>query len=443
MTTVRLVGDFVVPGEGDGRVIQAGAVEIDQDGRIAAVGVESELVKAFELSHPGEAVNTIRLGGVLMPGLVNTHAHTPMTLVRSVGDGMPLQRWLAEAVWPLERKMGADAVRAAMVLGSAEMLSAGVTTSCEMYLHEDAVVDAVAETGARLVATPGVIAGLVPGNDIGARVDEIVRFHRSHHRPAQRISVGFAPHSLYDLSPTQVSEIAQAAKASGAILHIHLEETEAERDEVMAKWGTTATRLLSEYGALEAKVLAAHGVWLDPTDQALLADAGASIAHCPQSNLKLGSGVAPITSLLAAGVNVGIGTDGPASNDDLDLWEEMKLAPLLARGISRDPTVMTAIDALSLATRRGAKAIGLDDVGELRPGAWADVIRVNLDVPAFTPVSSETLLTALVFSGSGRYVTDVWVAGQRVVNASEISTLDIDAAMSAVTAASVELHQTG
>jgi 5-methylthioadenosine/S-adenosylhomocysteine deaminase len=364
-----------------------------------------------------------------MPGLVNTHAHTPMTLVRSVGDGLPLERWLKEAVWPLEARMTPDDARTGMALGSVEMLLAGVTTSCEMYLFEEAVVDAVQETGGRLVMTPGVIAALTPGGDVEPRIEEISAFHTAYHDPANRISVGFAPHSIYDLTPQQCAEIAARAQAVDALLHIHLDETKAERDLVMADWGASGTVLLAEHGALDGPVLAAHGVWLDETDRRLLAEAGAAVAHCPQSNLKLGSGIAAIPALLDDGVRVGIGTDGPASNDDLDLWEELRLTPLLARGSQLDPEAMTASQALDLATRQAAGALRLDDVGVLRAGYWADVIRLDLDVPAFSPCRQETLVTQLVFAGSSRWVTDVWVAGQHVVAGGAIQTVDVDQLM--------------
>ena len=411
----RLVGDQVVPCEGDGVVIEGGAVDIDGAGRIVAVGPEAAI------GPPPATVH--RLGGLLMPGLVNAHAHTPMTLVRSAGDGLPLQRWLSEGVWPREGRMGPDDAWWGMSLGSAEMLAAGVTTSCEMYLFEQEIVDAVTASGARLVITPGVIAALLRGGDVGDRIAEIAAFHQTNHRPDQRISVGFAPHSVYDLTPEQCGEIARHAAATGALFHIHLEETEAERQLVRERYGMTATRALAEAGALEPRVVAAHGVWLDADDRRLLAEAGAAVAHCPQSNLKLGSGIAPVADLLAAGVGVGVGTDGAASNDDLDLWEELKLAPLLARGVSRDPRAMDATTALDLATRSAARAIGLDDVGALVPGFWADVIRVDTDQPAFSP--GLDLLTHLVFAGSARFVTDVWVSGERVVDGGEVRTVDV------------------
>ncbi len=422
MSGTRLVADHVVPAEGQGRIIDGGAIDIDDEGRIVAVGPEHEL---------GPADGTVqRVGGLLMPGLVNAHAHTPMTLVRSAGDGLPLDRWLKEGVWPREGRMTPEDAWWGMTLGSAEMLSAGVTTSCEMYLFEDQVVDAVTNSGARLVMTPGVIAALLPGGDVDARIDELGRFYDANHDPAGRISVGFAPHSVYDLTPEQCGRIAAAAAARDALFHIHLEETESERELVIERHGTTATKALADAGVLEAKVLAAHGVWLDPEDRRLLAEAGAAVAHCPQSNLKLGSGIAPVTELLADGVGVGIATDGVASNDDLDLWEELKLAPMLARGVTRNPSVMDAVTAIDLATRSGAAALGLEDVGELRPGAVADIIRIDLDQPAFTPRLD--LLTMLVFAGGSRYVTDVWVGGQQVVDGGQVTTVDVAAAMAEV-----------
>ena len=380
-----------------------------------AIGPESEL------GPPPADVR--RVGGLLMPGLVNAHAHTPMTLFRSAGDGLPLDRWLKEGVWPREGRMGPEDAWWGMMLGSAEMLTAGVTTSCEMYLFEEQVVDAVEASGARLVITPGVIAALLREGDVSQRIDEIVTFHDRHHDPDGRVTVGFAPHSVYDLSPEQCGRIAAEAAARGSLFHIHLEETEAERDLVAGRHGRSATRALADAGVFEARVLAAHGVWLDPGDQAVLAEAGAAVAHCPISNLKLGSGVAPVVDFLSGGVAVGLGTDGVGSNDNLDLWEEVKLAALLARGIRRDPAAMDAATALDLATRSGARALGLDDVGELRPGAWADVIRIDLDQPAFTP--GLDLLPLLVFAGGSRHVTDVWVAGHPVVVDGRVTTVDV------------------
>jgi 5-methylthioadenosine/S-adenosylhomocysteine deaminase len=418
----RLVADVVVPITEPGFIRDAG-IDIDAAGRIVAVGPITDLGPA-----PG-AVE--RVGGLLMPGLVNAHAHTPMTLVRSAGDGLPLQRWLAEGVWPREGKITYDDARIGMLLGSGEMLLAGVTTSCEMYLHEEALLDAVEQSGARAVITPGVVAALAPGGVIDGRLDLISEFHRAHHGDHDgRVTAGFGPHSLYDLAPEQVGAIVERAAEVDALVHIHLDETRSERDLVIERWGgRTATRILADMGALEGRLLGAHGVWLDDDDLRLLGGAGAGIAHCPQSNLKLGSGIAPLVAMQAAGITVGVATDGPASNDDLDLWEEMKLAPLLARGRELDPRVIDVTNALRLATVDAARAIGLGDVGELRPGAVADIIRIDLDQPVFTPGIDADLLAHLVFAGSSHYVTDVWVNGERVVKSGVCTTVDMQVVM--------------
>lgn len=428
----RIIADRVLTGataanvgrEAAVTIIDDAAVDIGDDGRVVAVGPAAE-------AGPGPA-EVERFSGLIMPGLVNAHAHTPMTLVRSAGDGLPLQRWLQEAVWPREGKMTPEDAYWGMVLGSAEMLLAGVTSSCEMYLFEEAMVEAVAATGGRMVLTPGVIQALLPDGEVGARIEEIAAFHAEHHRPDERISVGFAPHSVYDLTPEQCGRIAAHATATGALFHIHLEETQAERALVIDRHGAPATRLLADAGCFEARTIAAHGVWLDAEDRRILAEAGAAVVHCPQSNLKLGSGIAPVPELLADGVRVCLGTDGVASNDSLDLWEELKLAPLLARGASTDPEAMGVATAVELATRSGALALGLDDVGHIAPGARADLIRIDLDQPVFTP--GVDLPTHLVFGGSARYVTDVWVDGRRVVAGGALTTVDLSEALTEVTA---------
>ncbi|MFW2382264.1 MAG: amidohydrolase family protein, partial [Acidimicrobiales bacterium] len=216
------MSERVVPVEGD-RVIVDGAIDINTAGTIVAVGPESDL-------GPAPADRRV-VGGVLMPGLVNTHAHTPMTLMRSAGDGLPLEAWLTDAVWPREGIMTPDDARVGMMLGSAEMLLAGVTTSCEMYLFEEHVVEAARATGARLVITPGIIAAL-HGSAFGtgtSRADSVAEFVRSHHDPAGLVTVGVGPHSTYDLTPQQIGELAAMARDVDTFVHVHLEETRTER----------------------------------------------------------------------------------------------------------------------------------------------------------------------------------------------------------------------
>ena len=219
------------------------------------------------------------------------------------------------------------------------------------------------------------------------------------------------------------------------MIHVHLEETQGERQQVIDAHSRSATQVLADAGILSQPTVAAHGVWLDVIDLGLLSQAGASVVHCPMSNLKLGSGIADIASWSQAGVGRAIGTDGVASNDNLNMWEDMRLAALLARGTSHDPGAVSAAQALALATKDGAAAIGLPDIGELRPGAWADFIRIDLDQPSLAPGVDQDRFTNIVWAGSPQAVTDVWVAGNQVVADRSITTVDLDQILSAAAAA--------
>ena len=412
----RLIADYVVPGDGTAAVIKDGAVDIDSEGRIAAVG------PATSLGEPTGDVADV--GGLLMPGLVNAHAHGPMTLVRSAGDGLPLMRWLQEGVWPREGKMTPDDAYVGMQLASCEMLLSGVTTSVEMYLFEDAVAKAVSETGGRVAVMAGIISAIAPDDAAFAgRLEAVSKFCAAHGGDG-RVTAGLGPHSVYDLGPDRLGLVAQAAEATGAPVHIHLEETQAERQLVLDAHGRSATQVLADSGVLDGDVSAAHGVWLDESDLAILADADAALVHCPMSNLKLGSGIADLAAWRSAGLRIGLGSDGVASNDNLDMWEDLRLGPLLARGSAHDPGSFSASDALAIATTGGGSTSGLSDIGELRAGAWADVVRIDLNHPAFFPGVEQDRFANLVWAGSGRHVSDVWVAGRQVVASGEMTMVD-------------------
>ena len=435
MSVQRLVADYLIPGEGEGSVIANGAIDIDSStGRILAVGSINELADA-----PDEVLN---VGGALMPGLVNAHAHGPMTLVRSAGDGMPLMQWLTERVWPREAKLTPDDVVIGMVLASCEMLLAGVTTSVEMYMFEDQVAHAVKATGGRAQVMAGVLGAIAPTPEaFTARLEAVSTFCTKHSDPEARVTGGFGPHSVYDLGPERLTELAEAAASVDAMIHVHLEETQGERQQVIDAHGRSATQVLADAGVLSQPTVAAHGVWLDVIDLGLLAQANASVVHCPMSNLKLGSGIADIASWAQAGVGRALGTDGVASNDNLNMWEDLRLAALLARGTAHDPGAVSAPEAFALATKGGAAAIGLPDVGELRPGAWADLIRIDLDQPAFAPGVDEDRFANLVWAGSPQAVTDVWVAGKQVVTQGAITTVDLDAILAGAREAGQRIAQ--
>lgn len=412
---------YLYTGNGTAPLVRDGVVDVAADGRIAYAGAAAQ-------APPEPPGNQWRLPGLLMPGLVNTHCHSPMTVLRGQGEGLPLLRWLSEVIWPREALIDEEDVYWGMLLASAEMLRYGVTTSCEMYFHNTAVAEAVRTSGARCLITPAIVQAPWPWlGSLEEQLERVVAFGDAHDQPEGRIRVGIAAHSAYTVPEPQLRQVAEIARERGRLLHLHLAETEHEGDEVSARHGgASVPRILADLGVLDAPVLAAHAVWLSDADIALLAEHRVSVAHCPGSNAKLGSGIARLADLVGAGVTVGLGTDGPASNNDLDLWEEMRLAALLARLRAHDPTAVSAQTVLRMATADGAAALGLPGVGILAAGSPADMVHVDLDDPAFVPLLDDAdLLTHLVFAAPRTAVREVWVAGERVVAGGQCLTVDV------------------
>jgi len=439
---LRLAAPVVLPCDERCTVLRDAVVDVDEAGRIAHVGPRAT---APPLAGP---VRT--LTGILLPGLVNAHAHTGMTALRGLGGDLPLMRWLTEVMWPAEARLDAEDVRAAMLVGACEMLGAGITTSVEMYFFNHAVVDAVLTAGSRAVVTPGIIAA--PGWDrLGTweqMLDGISRWIDAdglRFGPGERIELGYGPHAAYTLPPEALTAAGAAARERGALLHIHIAETPGEDTAIRAEYGSVPL-LLERLGVLDGhdpgrnagrgtRVLAAHAIHLSDADIAVLARHRVGVAHCPGSNSKLASGIARLLDLRAAGIPVGLGTDGPASHDDLDLWDDVKLAARLARLTSGDAAALTAAQALLLATRGGAAAIGRDDIGTLRPGAWADLVHIGADHPAFAvglDVPDGQLLANLVWAAGARAVRDVWVAGEQVLDNGTSTRVDLAAAHAAL-----------
>ncbi|MGH4026799.1 MAG: amidohydrolase family protein [Pseudonocardiaceae bacterium] len=418
---MRLVAPVVLPCDELCTVLRDTVLDVDDAGRISHLGPRPEAPPAPGPVH--------RVPGILLPGLVNAHAHTAMTALRGLGGDLPLMRWLTEVIWPAEARLDAADVRAGMLVGACEMLGAGVTTSVEMYFYNHAVVDAVLAAGSRAVVTPGIIA--VPGWDrLGTweqMLDAVSRWIDAdglRFGPGERIELGYGPHAAYTLPPEALAAAGAAARERGALLHLHVAETLGEDTAIRTRHGSVPL-LLEELGVLgsdgsgrAARVLAAHAVHLSDADIAVLARHRVTIAHCPGSNSKLASGVARLLDLRAAGIAVGLGTDGPASHDDLDLWDDMRLAARLARLSTQDAAALTAAQALLLATRGGAAALGRDDIGTLRAGGWADLVHLGTDDPAFATgldVPDGQLLANVVWGAGARAVRDVWVAGEQVV----------------------------
>jgi 5-methylthioadenosine/S-adenosylhomocysteine deaminase len=437
MTGVRLLAPVMLPCDPGCSVIRDAALDITASGRIAFAGPRQ--------SAPSTEAPVRTLPGALLPGLINTHAHTPMAVLRGMGGDLPLLRWLQDVMWPAEGRMRGEQVHAGMTAGCVEMLSSGCTTSVEMYFFTDEVVDAALAVGSRLVLTPGIIAA--PGWDrLGSweQMRDAVsqRIDRDGLRsgPGERIELGYGPHSAYTLPPEALTTTAEHARDRGALVHIHVAESREEDAAQRAEHGSVPA-MLDRLGVLGGRVLAAHAVQLSDADVDLLAGHGAAVAHCPGSNAKLAAGVARVAALRRAGVRVGLGTDGPASGDDLDLWAEARLAGLLARVTSGDAAALTAAELLLMATRDGAAAIGRDDIGALETGRWADVVHVGLDGSTFPdPDDDAQLLSNLVWAGGSKLVRDVWVAGEPVLTDGEPTRVDRAASTAALRAAAAAVR---
>jgi 5-methylthioadenosine/S-adenosylhomocysteine deaminase len=409
-SAIRLHAPVVLPCDPACSVLRDAVVDVTADGRIGHVGPAA--------TAPPTDAPVAHQSGILLPGLVNTHAHSPMTLLRGMGGDLPLLRWLNEVIWPTEARLQPSDIHAGMLLGCVEMLRAGVTTSAEMYFQGEQVADAALTAGSRIVFGGPLID--LPGMDWRATLADLDKWIDAdglRFGPGERIELGYGAHSAYMLPAEALPLIAESARERGALLQIHVAESVHEDTAQRERYGSVP-KMLSELGVLAGRVLAAHAVHLSDEDIELFAAAGVGVAHCPGSNAKLASGVARLVDLRAAGVAVGLGTDGPASNDDLDLWEEVRLSAMLARLATSDATAVTAPDALVMATRGGADALGRDDIGALETGRWADLVHVTADDPAFVgglDVPDPQLLANLVWAAGSRQVRDVWVAGEQVV----------------------------
>ncbi len=430
----RYLADHVLPMDPGFSLHSPGFVDVSA-GRVAAAGPVGEA----SLLGRGDAEH--RLGGLVMPGLVNCHAHSAMTVLRGAGEGLPLDRWLREVIWRREAGLTPDDARLGMLVGAVEMLQAGITTSAEMYFHAGSVAEAALEAGLRTLILPAVAEA--PGWERFGTASDMVRAAvalREELAGEDLIEVGLGPHSAYTLGDAALREVAETAVAAGMPVHIHLAETRAEGDAVTARTGRSVAAHLAGLGVFSARTTAAHCVWLTEPDIALLAEHGVGVAHCPGSNGKLASGIAPVAALRRAGIRVGLGTDGPASNDNLDLWEEARLALLYARLRDLDASALGLQDALRMATSGAAAALGRDDIGALLPGRRADMVRLSLEDIVYDPVlQPRDVLAHLMWAGSAADVTDVWVGGRRVVEDRVCRTVEVEVARAGLRAAARRL----
>ena len=414
----RFTARAVVVGDRVGTVIPDAALDV-ADGRIAWVG------PATEAPHAEDA-DVVELPGVLLPGLVNTHSHAPMVLFRGQGEGLPLDRWLQEVMWPREARLTPDDVEVAMTAASAEMLANGVTTSVEMYFHPERIAAAVGRTGARaVIAAPLIpLPGLPPFEEqLRAAVELAVGATRDG-----RVEYGIGPHSAYTVPLPVLRAAASAAREHGLLLNLHVAETATEGADLLAEHGLSVPALLAAHDVLGGRVLAAHCVHMDDGDLGLWAEYDVAVSHCPASNAKLASGIAPLRAMLDRGIRVGMGTDGPASNDGLDLFADLRLAASLARLVGRSATALSAAEAVWLVTGGAADAIGRPDLGRLEAGRRADLVHVDTRNLVFEPVGDPgDVLAHILWSGAGQHVMDVWVGGHQVVADGASTTVDTEA----------------
>lgn len=415
-----VLGGTVLTMEAGAAPIENGAVAIE-DGLVVAVGPAQELLG---LAPTGEIIDAS--GCLVMPGLVNTHSHLAMTLLRGIADDIPLKQWLEDHIWPAERRlMTAEVVRLGTRLAAAEQLLAGVTTTTDMYFFGADAAEVLSEVGQRAVVTEALIDHPTPScptpEDALARQRELITSLVGH--PLLTASV--AAHAPYSVSAANLVLEAELAEEHGVPFQIHLSETRWEVQKLLEEKGMSPVAYLAGLGALSERTLAAHCVHLSPEDIALLAEFEVKVAHNPVSNLKLASGVAPIPALLDAGVTVGLGTDGAASNNTLDLIRDAQLAALLHKGSSGDPTVLPARTVLDMITASGARALGLEQrVGTLTPGLEADLICLSLDGPHAVPVYDP--YSHLACAARASDVRHVLIRGRVVVRDRALQTIDLE-----------------
>ncbi len=399
------------------RVVTVNATrEIIPDGLIGIQGDGIAHVGSHTAGQPLPAAREVidADGGIVLPGLVNAHTHLPMVLFRGLADDLPLKTWLEAHIFPAEAAhITPETVYWGTLLACAELLLAGVTTCCDGYFLEDDVARAVQQAGLRAVLGHGVIDFPAPGvPDPAANVRTAAAYVRDWKNRTPLIRPAVFCHAPYTCSDRTLSRAKEAAVAEGVLFQIHLAETRDEQPLTAGRGPAgAATARLARLGVLDEDTLLVHGVWLTLDDIAAVAHSGAGLVHCPESNMKLASGIAPVPAFLKAGIAVGLGTDGCASNNDQDLLREMDTAAKLHKVGGGDPTLLPADDVLAMATRHGARAIGLGDrIGSIETGKQADIVILDSAHPALCPLYHP--VSQIVYAASGDMVRDTIVAGR-------------------------------
>lgn len=396
--------------------VETGMAVVVEGDRIAAI----EPVEQACASRP--AAEVVELPGhLLCPGFVNLHCHAAMSLLRGIGDDLPLERWLAERMWPIEGQLvSAEFVHDGALLGCHELLMGGVTCVNDMYFFPESLLLAARALGMRAVA--GIVVIDFPSPYGAGPEDYLAKGLAMRDRWLDDPLAGFAlaPHAPYTVGDEPLRRVATLARELGLPVHIHVHETADEVAQGIERHGCRPLERLTRLGLVGPELVAVHAVHLEPAEIELLARHSASVAHCPHSNLKLGSGIAPVAELLDAGVNIGLGTDGAASNNRLDLLHEAHTAAMLAKGASRRADVFPARAVLEAMTLGGARALGMEDrIGSIRPGKQADLVAVDLRAPESRPVFDP--ISHLIYTAGREHVAEVWIAGRHVVRKRQLA----------------------
>jgi len=415
-----ITGGTVITMDGTHRIIENGAIAV-QNGHIARVGTAAEL----KTTRARQIINAA--GEVIIPGLINTHTHVPMSLFRGIADDLDLNEWLTKYIFPAEAKNVNEAfVRAGTRLGLAEMIRGGTTTYCDMYYFEDAIADETKKAGMRGVLGETVIDFPVPDNKTWEQAMSYTDRYLAKWKGDPLVVPAVAPHAPYTVSTAHLKDVRALSDRANAPIVIHVAETKKERDDIKKQYGDTPVDYLNRIGLLNDRTIAAHLVWVTDKEIDILKRLGVGGAHNPQSNMKLASGVAPIPQMLAKDIAVGLGTDGAASNNDLNMWEEMDTAAKLHKEFTGDPKVVTAEQAFEMATIRGARALHLDKlIGSIEVGKRADIVVVDWD--DLNQVPFYNYYSHLVYATKANDVRDVIVNGRILMRDRRLLTLNENA----------------
>ena len=411
---------FVVPVRPAGVVLENFAVAIDGSAILSVLPVNQS-----EKVFPGAAIVDLP-DHLLLPGFINMHTHSPMTLLRGYADDLDLQTWLGEHIWPAEQQfVGPAFVTDGTRLAVAEMLRAGTTCFNDMYFYPQEVAQVCRHAGIRAsIGVPLIEHESFDTVNLDSYFQEGQELHQQW-QTEHLLNFTFAPHAPYTVSDETLRKIEQLSSKLDVSVHLHLLETAWDIRHSLQQFEKHPLSRLNSLGLLNARLQAVHMTQLSDDDISLLAETSVHVVHCPQSNLKLASGICPVSALLDAGVNVAIGTDGAASNNDLNLLAEAQTAALLAKGVSGNAESVEAFTALEMMTINGAKALGMEDsLGSIEPGKQADLCAIDFNCPETQPLHN--VISQLIYAASTRQVTDVWVAGKRVLDCRQLTSIDLD-----------------